>query len=315
MKPSRIAPVAQAFQPAGSRDFPVPCSGFSKLGTGKSPEPADRNVCATPQAATCHPVAQVSKPATQQTWTTAPQPRGLTFSSVHSWRLARRSGLQTKRAKARTTNSIHPRWLAGLSWAALLVPGFALCGCLSKPPLKEQTFAFSTPALPATNAAPGDRVLGVRTLQIASPFDGRPLIYRTGEFSFERDPYAVFLGPPAEGLVAPVCGLLRAAGCFSAVVGPRNLSTAKSDALVNITINQFYGDFRKSEGPAAVLALQVTFFDATNGLPGSVILQRDYSRRIPVNSATAAALMAGWNQALVGIVEEVASDLCSRTGR
>ena len=181
--------------------------------------------------------------------------------------------------------------------------------------MKEQTFAFSIPALPATNAAAADRVLGVRTLQIASPFDGRSLIYRTGEFSFERDPYAEFLGSPAEGLVAPVCGLLRAAGCFSAVVGPRNLSTAKSDALVDITLNQLYGDIRKREVPAAVLTLQVTFSDATNGLAGRVILQRNYARRIPVNSATAAALMAGWNQALMEIVAEVASDFCARTAR
>jgi len=40
--------VAQAFQPAGAGDFPV--AGFKnwKHGTGKSREPADRNVCATP---------------------------------------------------------------------------------------------------------------------------------------------------------------------------------------------------------------------------------------------------------------------------
>jgi len=42
------APVAQAFQPAGSRDFPVPWFWVLKLATGKSPEPADKNVCATP---------------------------------------------------------------------------------------------------------------------------------------------------------------------------------------------------------------------------------------------------------------------------
>ena len=44
----RAACVAQAFQPAGSRNFPVPCSEFrGELATGKSPEPADKNVCAT----------------------------------------------------------------------------------------------------------------------------------------------------------------------------------------------------------------------------------------------------------------------------
>src|SRR6266571_5666059 len=45
---ARPQPVAQAFQPAGSRNFLVPrWSRRLELGTGKSPEPAHRNVCAT----------------------------------------------------------------------------------------------------------------------------------------------------------------------------------------------------------------------------------------------------------------------------
>src|SRR6266852_3908283 len=45
---ARPRPVAQAFQPAGSRNFLVPRgSRMLERGTGKSPEPADRNVCAT----------------------------------------------------------------------------------------------------------------------------------------------------------------------------------------------------------------------------------------------------------------------------
>jgi len=41
--------VAQAFQPAGSGDFPVASLKNLELATGKSPEPADKNVCATSQ--------------------------------------------------------------------------------------------------------------------------------------------------------------------------------------------------------------------------------------------------------------------------
>src|SRR5579884_1713950 len=43
--------VAQAFQPASSRSFPASSFKYpifpAELGTGKSPKPADRNVCAT----------------------------------------------------------------------------------------------------------------------------------------------------------------------------------------------------------------------------------------------------------------------------
>jgi cholesterol transport system auxiliary component len=204
------------------------------------------------------------------------------------------------------TSSIHSRWIVLICSTVFLALAFTFCGCLSKRPLNEQTFAFSTPVLPVTNAAASDRVLGIKSLQIAPPFDGRLLVYRTGEFSYERDPYAGFLGSPAKGLIGPVCGMLRGAGCFSAVVEAG--SAVKPDTLVEINISQFYGDIRNPGSPCAVLAMQVMFLDATNGLPGRILLQRNYLRRMPISSTAPAALMEGWNQALAGIFAEVASD-------
>lgn len=201
-----------------------------------------------------------------------------------------------------------PVWRSGI---ALMGAALICCGCLSRPALNQQTFAFNTPFWPATNG-PGHRVLGLRSLQIATPFAGRSLVYRTGEFSYQRDDYALFLTPPAEELVDPVCEWLRRSGCFSAIVGPGNLSAVKPDTLVAVSIRELYGDIRKPDNPSAVLALQVTFLDATNGLPGKVAFQRDYSRRIPLRSTAAAALMAGWNQALVEIFAAVAADFKSR---
>ncbi|HEX3627623.1 MAG TPA: ABC-type transport auxiliary lipoprotein family protein [Verrucomicrobiae bacterium] len=196
-------------------------------------------------------------------------------------------------------------------WPTPVIPvflcfAFVLGGCLSRPAMKTQTFAFNAPLIVATNSTPGGHVLGIRKLQVAPPFDERSLVYRTGDFSYERDPYAQFLSSPAQELAAAISGILRADGSFSAVVGAE--SAAKPDTLVEITISQLYGDIRKPESPGAVLVLQVIFVKASNGLPGKVILQRSYSRRIPVKSATAAAFMDGWSQALNEILAEVASD-------
>jgi cholesterol transport system auxiliary component len=202
------------------------------------------------------------------------------------------------------------RWVVWISGAIPLTLAFTFCGCVSRPALNNQTFAFSIPALPATNGVPNGRVLEIRILQIAPPFDGRSLIYRTGEFSYQRDPYAEFLGLPAEGMVGPVSEMLRRDGGFSEVVQPG--SAAKPDTFVEITINQLYGDIRKPRSPYAVMAMQLTFMDATKGLPGKVIIQRNYSSRIPMNLTTPAALMEGWNQALVGILAEAASDFRNR---
>jgi cholesterol transport system auxiliary component len=205
---------------------------------------------------------------------------------------------------------LRPRWVVCISSAILLAFAFTFCGCVSRPALNIQTFAFSTPTSPATNIIPNGRVIEIRTLQIAPPFDGRSLIYRTGEFSYQRDPYAEFLGLPAEELVGPVGEMLLFDGGFGEVVKPG--SAIQPDTLVEITICQLYGDIRKTRSPYAVMEMQLTFLDATNGLPGKVIFQRNYSRRVPMGLTTPAALMGGWNQALIGILAEATSDFRNR---
>ena len=192
----------------------------------------------------------------------------------------------------------------------LLSLAFVLAGCLSRPSIKTQTFAFSVPLTVTTNGSPKGHVLSIRTLQIAPPFDGRSLVYRTGDFSYERDPYAEFLSSPAEELVHSISGILSANRCFSAVVGMGSAVTP--DILAEINISQLYGDIRAPGSPCAVLAMQVIFVKAKNGIPGKVILQRSYSRRIPVKSATAAAFMKGWNEELTEIFAEAASDFRNR---
>jgi len=193
--------------------------------------------------------------------------------------------------------------VAGIS--SLVPLALTFCGCLSRPPLNKQTFAFNVPAA-ATNAASENRVLGIRSLQVAPPFDGRPLVYRTGEFSYERDPYATFLDSPGAGLATPIRELLRGDGGFRTVTEAG--SAAVPDTLVEIHIQQLYGDIRNPASPCAVLALRVTFLEAIDGLPGKIMLDQNYSRRIPMKSTTAAALMEGWNQALAGIFAEVTLD-------
>ncbi|HUD45762.1 MAG TPA: ABC-type transport auxiliary lipoprotein family protein [Candidatus Baltobacteraceae bacterium] len=181
-----------------------------------------------------------------------------------------------------------------------------LTGCLARAPLEQQSFLFNPPPPPAPKGAPGSRVLGIRTLEVAAPFEERAFVYRSGENSYDSDPYAGFMVVPAEGLVSPVCNWLRQAGAFSAVVEAD--SAVKPDAMVEIHVGQLYGDFRQSEKPTAVLAMRFVFLDASNGIPRNVILQREYSREIPLNARTATALIEGWNQALAQILDSVTLD-------
>ncbi len=124
----------------------------------------------------------------------------------------------------------------------------------------------SPPPRPAPKPASGSRVLGIRSLQVAAPFEGRSFVYRTGEFSYDRDPYAEFMVPPADELVAPMCDWMRGTGLFSAV--EETGSALKANTLVEIHVTQLYGDFRPGESATAVLTMRFEFFDAANGVRG-----------------------------------------------
>jgi len=210
-------------------------------------------------------------------------------------------------------SQILSRKAANIFVAFLLAGICTLTGCLSRPALDKQTFAFGMPAIAGTNVMAGDRVLGIRNLQIAAPFEGRSFVYRTGEFSYVRDPYAEFLEAPAEELMAQVRGGLRGNGDFSAVVEAG--SALKPDTLVEVSVSQLFGDFRQPERPAAILTMQFVFFDATNGVPGKTIFQQEYSRSIPLGTPTAATLMDGWGRALSEILAQVSSDFRHLTNK
>jgi cholesterol transport system auxiliary component len=189
------------------------------------------------------------------------------------------------------------------------IPIAAVClltGCLSRPHLDKQTFIFAPAPRTAPAGQPASRVLCIRTLQVAAPFESRSFVYRTGEFSYDSDPYAEFMVSPAQGLLSPICCWWRAAGGFNAVADGG--SALKSDTLVEIQVSQLYGDFRPSEPPKAVLAMRFVFLDAPNGVPGKVLLQRDYQSDIPLKARTAAALIEGWNQALAQILNSAMLD-------
>jgi ABC-type uncharacterized transport system auxiliary subunit len=188
----------------------------------------------------------------------------------------------------------------------LLLVAAALClflaGCLSKPALDRQTFALQTPAV--TNTAPaGQAVLVVRPVEVSPLFASQSLVYRIGPNAFETDPYARFLIPPGRALAIPIAAYLANSGAFANVVEPDSL--LKADKVLQVRVTELYGDFRQPGAPAAVLSLRVVF--ATAG--GNVLWQRDYSRSVPLKQNTAAAVVAGYDQALAEIMADVATDL------
>ncbi len=150
-------------------------------------------------------------------------------------------------------------------------------------------------------------VLDIHKLVVAAPFDSQTFIYRTGEFTYERDHYAEFLVPPAEDLMTPLRDYFTEFGTFRFITIPG--SVLKPNTVVEIRVDELYGDFRNRNQPAAVLTMGFTFFDAPSGVPGKLLLQKHYQQRIRLQARTAAGVVAGWNKALQQILLAVNKDL------
>jgi len=185
-----------------------------------------------------------------------------------------------------------------------LVAALFLAGCLSRPALVHQTFALQTPAVTNTPAS-GGSVLVLRSLEVSPLFASQALVYRLGPNAYDTDPYAGFLTPPGRALAIPIRAYLANSGVFASVVEPGSLLTA--DQELQVYVAELYGDFRQPTQPAAVLSLRLVL--ATSD--GKVILQKNYSRSVSVPANTAAAVMAGYDQALAGIMADVAADLAT----
>jgi ABC-type uncharacterized transport system auxiliary subunit len=214
-----------------------------------------------------------------------------------------------------TRKGSEPRFRVGRGFGRLAWMSFWtlwLCGCFSRPSLVKQYFSFVIPQPSRLSPTGQPRVLGICRISVDAPFDSLPLIYRTGEFSYERDPYAELLVPPARDLLAPIRGYFRQNGSFTDVVDPG--SALQPNTLVEITVTQLYGDFRHPSKASAVLAMRLAFFDVSDGTRGKVLLQRDYLRSIPLRARRAAALVAGWDRALEEIIAAASADLNRKPG-
>ena len=188
----------------------------------------------------------------------------------------------------------------------ILTVAAILSGCASGPKWKKQVFSFSLPAdpPPATNST--GTITGLTRVSISPMFQSRSFTYRTGENSYEQDPYASFLVPPERALAECMRAWMRAGGAFGRVVDPGSGITPT--LLVEASINELYGDFRKPSQPLARMAIHVTCYQAGDGEARHIAFERFCARETPLARKTAAALMAAWDADLREIMNELNSE-------
>jgi len=192
------------------------------------------------------------------------------------------------------------RRLIIISLAAAVVTG-----CETGPSWKRQSFAFSLPADPPTTNA-SDRVVALSRVSISPTFQSRSFTYRTGDNSYEQDPYAGFLIPPERAVAESIRASMRTSGVFGRVVEPG--SGIMPTVIVEASINELYGDFRQASRPVGTMGIHIMCYEVQDGEPRHIVFDKYCLQETALARKTPGALMAAWDEDLREIMNQINSD-------
>jgi hypothetical protein len=201
-------------------------------------------------------------------------------------------------------------------WFALVLVVAAGCSFfpvdlkdLSRDAPIRQRYLFDVP-LPevSQDAGKSTAVLLLEQARAASPFNGRPFVYRTGSAEHTADYYHEFLTAPAEQISQITHSWLRTTRQFAHVIDSD--SPLLASHLLAIELTDLRGDYRVAEHAVATLALRIVLTNvATDTQTAQVLLEKDYRAELAIPDATASALVAGWSAGIAQILGELSTDL------
>ena len=187
-------------------------------------------------------------------------------------------------------------------WGALL-PG---CVHLKKSFPDIKTYCLD--AGPGEHAVYAGPVISIRLNPVSAvpQFADRYLTYRTDEIRYESDFYNQLMASPAVMIKDQAQGWLKESPAIEFVL-PTDVAT-NPYYLIDGKVLEFYGDYRMSGAPKAVLKIQWTV-SKSDPEGSKVLFQRVYPEAISIPGTSPRLLVAGWNQALVKILFEFEGDL------
>lgn len=191
---------------------------------------------------------------------------------------------------------------------ALLCLGWlSACQILPTEITPPTTYALTLSA-PAPVTAPVLPAVRLGTTTVGAPWNGTALVYQLSDVRFSADAYHRLLSPASTLLNTALADWLGARQRFEAVLAPG--SPAPAPWRLETGITALYGDFRSASAPQAVISAQFVIVD-TAAVPRRRLLVLDLNQRIPLESATAAALVAGYRQGWLRMLEELDARLAN----
>ena len=199
------------------------------------------------------------------------------------------------------------RLLVLLTWvvplALLLLSG---CVSLAKSFPDKHYYALHVtrqgdPGVPVPGA-----VLEVRGLFVSPRFEGKELVYRTGNTSYESDFYNAWFVSPSAMLTQQIQNWLRNASLFEHVAATRSYLDATH--ILEGTVTALYGDYRQQGEQKAVVGMHIVLIE-DNSTRTAIVFQRDYQQMVELTEPSPDELTRGWNEGLQQIFIALEGDL------
>ncbi|GJQ60775.1 MAG: hypothetical protein D8M57_17125 [Candidatus Scalindua sp. AMX11] len=191
---------------------------------------------------------------------------------------------------------------------AILVLLSLLTGCINieRSYPEKSYYVVNTSRDGAVLPAESGTVLAVRRFRISPQFEGKSLIYRLSDISYESDFYNEFFVPPVSLFTEEVHQWMIGAGLFQHIVDPS--SYLEPSHVLEGAITALYGDYRESASPKAVLGIHFFLLHQVSG-SYEIIFQRQYRREEPLEGNTSDDLVKGFNTGLKKILTQFETEV------
>ncbi|MDD4952530.1 MAG: ABC-type transport auxiliary lipoprotein family protein, partial [Desulfovibrionaceae bacterium] len=190
---------------------------------------------------------------------------------------------------------------------ALMALSVCVCACvkLDRPSLDKRYFDLEISRPGPAAQADNDTVLALRRLRVSPRYQGRELVYKTGDNEFSSDFYNLFFVPPADMLGQDLREWLEAAGLFGHVVDTASLAPA--DLVLEAAVNRLYADL--SATPArAVAEMQFIMLRDVSG-KDEIVFSAAYEAALPVERDSPQGLVRAMREAVAEVFARLEADL------
>jgi uncharacterized lipoprotein YmbA len=183
-----------------------------------------------------------------------------------------------------------------------------LAACAIGKPIPQATTYVVDPPMAAVGSSPARRAETLRmgNVRVAAAYAGNALVYRLDDVQYASDPYHAFIAEPGAMLGNRMAEWLERAGPFKTVAQPGSARPAAY--VLEATVTELYGDFRKGRPPAAVLTVQFAMIDQAGARP-KLVQERTIASRVELAQASPEALVLGYGKALAEILSQLVPEL------